>query len=140
MSKVIFYRYNKFNNDQCKRQFPFEGKSWFVVKSIHHKRLIKSILGSPESIGDVHDMDNWEFATMEDLKGKEIYGLDFRKINAYVMGESDIIPDLEEFAPNVHTTKWRETQMSYMGYSRYEIDSLGIPYWVPVNEYQVVVR
>ena len=33
--KVIFYRYNNFDNSKCKRKFPYEGKSTV------HKKLNK---------------------------------------------------------------------------------------------------
>lgn len=30
--KVIFYRYNKFDNSKCKRKFPYEGLSTVQIK------------------------------------------------------------------------------------------------------------
>ena len=140
--KVIFYRYNKFDNSKCKRKFPYEGKSWFVIKSRHLKRLIYFIVNSKmdDEVTEANNLDNWEFVDMKDMVGNEISVLDYQKINDYVMGTSDVLPGLEEFIPSIHTAKWRKSKMFHMGYSKYEHESRGIPYWIPVNNYQVLIK
>lgn len=139
-NKVIFVRYHMFDNSKCTRLFPYDGESWFVIKSTHFKRFLRFVQGSPEELTPANDLKNWTIVKSEDMKYKEIYGLDFQKINSYVMGETEEIPPLEKFSPSLHCCKWKPTLLSSLGYSQYEIESMGIPYWTMQHFYQVVIR
>jgi hypothetical protein len=140
MSKVVFLKYLKYDNSKCVNPFPYEGESWWLIKSIHYKRFLKLMNNDSIKDKDFINPKNWKIVKGEDMKGSEIYSLDYRLINEYVMGESDVIPKLTPFNPKLHCSEWKPNDMSYLGFSKYEIESVGAPYWHMNPTYQVLVR
>jgi hypothetical protein len=89
---------------------------------------------------DFTNPKNWKIVKGEDMKSSEIYAVDYRLINKYVMGESDVIPKLLPFNPKLHCSEWSPSQMSDLGYSKYEIESIGGVYWFMRPTHQVLIR
>ena len=140
MDKVIFLKYLKFNNSQCVRTFPYHGESWWVIKSIHYKRFLKLMGDDSNKDKDFINPKNWKVVEGKDMKYKEIFSIDYPKMNDYVMGESDIIPELLPFNPKLHCSGWKPTALESAGFSKYEIERYGFAYWYMDNPYQVLIR
>lgn len=140
MDKVIFLKYLKFDNGKCVRTFPYHGESWWVIKSIHYKRFLKLMNDDSNEDKDFIDPRNWKIVFGKDMKYKEIYSIDYKLMNEYVMGETDTIPDLIPFKPTSHCSLWKPTRLETAGFSKYEIERYGFPYWFMDPSYQVLIR
>lgn len=140
MSKVVFVKYLKFNNDKCIRTFPYQGESWWVIKSIHYNRFIKLITDKTNPDKDFTNRKNWKIVEGEDMKGKDIYSIDYKLMNSYVVGESDIIPELIPFNPKLHCSDWSHSRLLSNGFSKYEIEKYGYPYWFMKPNYQILIK
>ena len=137
--KVIFVKYKKFDNSSCVRKLPYDGQSWFVIKSIHLKRFQYLINNSSNDL-EFSNPNNWIITNSENMTFNKIYALDYLDANAYVMGANETLPALLEFNASKHCADWQLTTIARAGYSQKELLSLNIPYWCPIFRYQVLIK
>ena len=100
--KIILYRNELYDNSKTVRKLPYEGKSWFVIKAVHKKRLIKFL--SNKNLKEIHglDIENFTLLEIDSKKLVNAKALNFKETNQYVLGESKKIPKQIDFNPNVH--------------------------------------
>lgn len=139
MAKVIFVKYLKFNNSECVRKLPYDGESWWAIRSIHHRRLLK-LIDSRHEDKDFGNRKNWLIVRGEDMEYNDIRSIDYRVANDYVMGNSDRVPELLPFNPSLHCCDWSPNKLYHLGFSKYEIESYGLPYWFMDTKYHVLIN
>ena len=76
----------------------------------------------------------------EDIDFSKIYAVDFKIANDYVLGNSDIEPQLIEFDPQKHLAQWKEHSLVAQGFSHYEIKSVGGCVYTPDSNFQLITR
>lgn len=119
--KLIFYRFEKYNNSECVRKLPHNGKSWWVIEECYEELLVEFFSHlykhgvNPKDITVVRE---------ENMVYNNMHVLDFRIANKYVLGESDVIPELVEFDETKHPQRWVWTESVVKGLSLTEIENL----------------
>ena len=133
--KVIFVRNEKFDNSDCVNKFPYEGKSFFAVKSIHSNRY-KKFISAP-----IHNLNVDDFTILgsENININKVKALNYEEVSDYVLGKSKKIPELISFNPKEHTLEWNVNELEILGISKNEIESLGGCYFHPKIKFQVLI-
>jgi len=135
-NKLIFWRLENFDLSQCVRELPYEGKSWWVCKTSHLPRLKKWVAANKEKFGE-----NMTIKTTAEMDIKEINSLNYSDVNSYVIGETDVIPQLLDFDFKSHVCDWKlHTMIEIMGVSKHELESIGGAAYSPVPTYQVLIK
>ena len=114
--KYIFVRYDKFDNIGTKRKLPYKGiQCWCIYEDDLDKYITELELwgGDRKSI------------TIMDGEGYTKYALDYTKTHNYVMGDSDVLPELEKFNPNKHIMIFikqpKKSILEYVADMKYQI-------------------
>ena len=114
--KYIFVRYDKFDNIGTKRKLPYKGiQCWCIYEDDLDKYITELELwgGDRKSI------------TIMDGEGYNEYALDYTKTHNYVMGDSDVLPELEKFNPNKHIMRFikqpKKSILEYVADMKYQI-------------------
>jgi hypothetical protein len=114
--KYIFVRYDKFDNIGTKRKLPYKGiQCWCIYEDDLDKYITELELwgGDRKSI------------TIIDGEGYTKYALDYTKTHNYVMGDSDVLPELEKFNPNKHIMRFikqpKKSILEYVADMKYQI-------------------
>ena len=115
-NKLLFVRTNNFNNKGTKRKLPYDGiQCW----CIYEKDLTKYIQALELWGGSEKDI---EIISSDDFK---IFALDYSLAHKYVMGETDIVPELEPFNVNKHRLKFikqgEKSMLEYVANMKYQI-------------------
>ena len=114
--KYIFVRYDKFDNIGTLRKLPYKGiQCWCIYEDDLDKYITELELwgGDRKSI------------TIMDGEGYDKYALDYTKTHNYVMGDNDVLPELEKFNPNKHIMRFikqpKKSILEYVADMKYQI-------------------
>ena len=112
----IFVRTDDFDNTGAIRKLPYDGiHCWCIYEDDFDKYIEELELwgGSRKKVRIV-DGDNYKK-----------YAINYKMTHDYVMGDSDEIPELENFNPNKHIMKFikqsKKSMLSYVADIRYQI-------------------
>ena len=112
----IFVRTDDFDNTGTIRKLPYDGiHCWCIYEDDFDKYIEELELwgGSRKKVRIV-DGDNYKK-----------YAINYKMTHDYVMGDSDEIPELENFNPNKHIMKFikqgKKSMLSYVADIRYQI-------------------
>ncbi len=115
-SEYIFVRYDNFDNSVTKRKLPYKGiQCWCIYEDDLDKYITELELwgGDRKSI------------SIMDGEGYNKYALDYTKTHNYVMGDSDVLPELEKFNPNKHIMRFikqpEKSMLEYIADMKYQI-------------------
>jgi hypothetical protein len=102
---IIFVRTNKFDNTGTVNKLPYKGIQCFAINQndLVKYKLELELWGGSES--DV---------VVVDSTGLTPYALDYNKVHSWVMGESDILPDLLPFNSDIHTMNFTKMDSKSM--------------------------
>ena len=124
---ILFVKYKLFDNSQTVRKLPYDGISAWAVRKIDlnkYKRLLDFIKQHHPELGG--GSENIEIVNPS---GKKIFALDYDKVDSYVLGDSDEIPELEKFEPNKHKldfvvyyqNPWNQRDKIYRPVLKYQV-------------------
>jgi hypothetical protein len=103
--KYIFVRYDKFSNRGTKRKLPYKGiQCWCIYEDDLDKYITEL---------ELWDGDR-KYISIIDGEGYDKYALDYTKTHNYVMGNSDVLPELEKFNPNKHIMRFHKKPENFM--------------------------
>jgi hypothetical protein len=133
MAKVVFFRTDTYNNSECIRKIPYEGKSYWPVKAIHKKRFERYIkYAKPNHV--------FYYIELPEDSLYKVKALNFDKVNKYVTGASKTIPKIEEFDHKKHCTTFDFHPLVKTGqFSKNELEYLGFSAYEPQYKFQVLI-
>ena len=106
-NKIIFVRFERFDNDSTVRELPYKGIHCWAIYEKDFDKYIKEL----ELWGG-----NRKYVKILEPKDK-IYALNYKQSHKYVMGEDDKLPELETFNPDKHVMKFiKQTGKSMLEY------------------------
>jgi len=102
---IIFVRTNKFDNRGTINKLPYKGIQCFAINQndLDKYKLELELWGGNNS--DV---------VVVDSTGLTPYALDYNKVHSWVMGESDVLPDLLPFNSDIHTMNFTKMDSKSM--------------------------
>ena len=115
-SEYIFVRYDNFDNSGTKRKLPYKGiQCWCIYEDDLDKYITELELWGGNRY-DVRIINGNEFNK---------YELDYTNTHNYVIGDSDVLPELEKFNPNKHIMRFikqpEKSMLEYIGDMKYQI-------------------
>jgi len=112
----IFVRTDDFNNTGTIRELPYNGiQCWCIYEDDFDKYIEElELWGGNRKKVKVIDGDNYKK-----------YAINYKMAHDYVMGNSDKIPELENFNPNEHIMKFikqgKKSMLDYVADMKYQI-------------------
>jgi hypothetical protein len=96
-SDIIFVRTNSFDNSGTINKLPYSGIQCFAIHQNDLDKYIKELELWGGNSSDVEVVDS---------TGLTPYALDYGKVHSWVMGDSDVLPELEVFNSSKHTMEF----------------------------------
>jgi hypothetical protein len=112
----IFVRYDKFDNRETKRKLPYKGiQCWCIYEDDLDKYITELELWGGNK-DDVRIINGDRFNK---------YALDYTNTHQYIMGDNDVLPELEKFNPNKHIMRFikqpKKSILEYVADMKYQI-------------------